>query len=86
MGKLSLKPEQDGMGYFYGQYTTDTGQVIRVDVLPPASHPRPRFVMASPQGQHATDWIVYANGQEIARVARRADLDGLDVQRLLPAD
>lgn len=84
MGKLSLKPEQDGMGYFYGKYTTDTGEVLRVDVLPPRSHPKPHYVTAFPEGQHDTDWIVYANGQEIARVARRDDLDGLDVQRLLP--
>ena len=86
MGKLILKPEQDGMGYFYGTYAGDDGSAVRVDVLPPHSHPRPVFVMNTPAEQHPTQWIVYANGQEIARVERREDLDTLDVTRLLTAD
>jgi hypothetical protein len=86
MGQLRLNSEQDGMGYFYGQYKTDDGNVIRVDILPPKSEPKPFFVMALPPEQHTTDWIVYANGEEIARVKRREDLDTLDIQPLLPAD
>ena len=85
MGNLTLKPEQDGMGYFYGQYHSGDGSVVRVNVLPPVAYPRPHFVVDS-SGMHATDWIVYANGEEIARVARREDLDTLDIGKLLPAD
>ena len=73
MGTLTLKPEQDGMGYFYGEYTTDDGRRCRVDVLPPRSHPRPYFVMDNTR-MHATDWIVYADGEEVARVLRREDI------------
>jgi len=46
MGKLTLKPEQDGLGYFYGVFQADGG-TIRVDVLPPKSHPRPGSCSAS---------------------------------------
>lgn len=74
MGTLTLRPEQDGMGYFYGEYITDDGDRIRVDVLPPRSHPRPHFVLST-DGMHETDWIVFADGEEIARVAQRADIE-----------
>lgn len=74
MGTLNLRPEQDGMGYFYGEYVADDGARVRVDVLPPRSHQRPSFVMHSPAGQHEVDWIVYADGVEIARVRERGDL------------
>lgn len=85
MGKLTLKPEQDGLGYFYGTYVTDSGHTIRVDVLPPKSHPRPPFVMVS-DGMHATDWLVFADGKEVARVATRDDLAALDIGKLLPPE
>ena len=84
MGTLTLKPEQDGLGYFYGTYGTDDGDSIRVDVLPPKSYPRPMFVAAS-DAQHDTLWIVYADGEEVARVASRDDVTTLDIGKLLPA-
>ena len=61
MGKLTLKSEQDGMGFFYGRYHADDDTVVRVDVLPPKSHPRPHFAVSS-DGMHDTDWIVFADG------------------------
>lgn len=82
MGTLTLKPEQDGSGFYYGQYRTDDGDIIRVDVLPPKSHPRPYFVMTN-ETMHDTDWIIYANGEEVARVTRREDVDTLDITKLL---
>ena len=85
MGKLMLKPEQDGMGYFYGTYEGDDGEHVRVDVLPPKSFPRPLFAMGRPAEQDDTAWIVYANGHELARVTRREDVDALDVVKLLLA-
>lgn len=62
MAKLTLKPEQDGMGYYYGQYTADDGTHVRVDVLPPKSHPRPYFVKDNSH-MHDTDWLVLADGE-----------------------
>lgn len=75
MGTLTLKPEQDGMGYFYGEWVADDGTRVRVDVLPPLSHPIPYFV-ATTDGMHETDWIIFANGDEVARVRDRSALEG----------
>ena len=85
MAKLTLKPEQDGSGYFYGQFIGDDDSVVRVDVVPPRSHPRPYFVMDNDH-MHATDRIVFADGQEIARVKQREDIDTLDIVKLLPSN
>ena len=63
MGKLTLKPEQDGMGFWYGNYIADDGTHVRVDVLPPKSLPRPHFVLCNDH-IHDTDWLVHANGPE----------------------
>lgn len=83
MGKLSLKSEQDGMGYYYGDYTTDDDRRCRVDVLPPRSHPRPCFVMDN-SAAHDTEWIVYADGEEIARVLRREDIETALACKVVP--
>jgi hypothetical protein len=85
MAKLTLKPEQDGTGYFYGHYVADDGTHVRVDVLPPKTYPRPYFVMDN-SAMHDTEWLIYANGDEIARVSRREDIDALDITALLPAE
>ena len=85
MAKLTLKPEQDGSGYFYGQFIGDDDSVVRVDVLPPRSHPRPYFVMHNDH-MHDTDWIVFADGEEIARVKQREDIDTLDIVKLLSSN
>jgi hypothetical protein len=74
MGTLTMKPEQDGMGYFYGEYIGVDGTRVRVDVLPPRSHPKPYFVMTTDQ-MHETDWIIYANGDEVARARRRDEIE-----------
>ncbi len=70
MGKLTLTSVQDGLGYFYGTCTTDAGDTVRVDVLPPKSHPRPAFVIDH-DGMHESDWIVFVDGEEIGRGASR---------------
>ncbi len=75
MGTLPLKPEQDGMGYFYGEWIADDGSRVRVDVLPPKSYPRSLFVLAN-DAMHETDWLVFANGEEVVRVQARAAIAG----------
>lgn len=69
MGTLILKPEQDGLGFFYGQYVTDDGEHFGVDVLPPKSHPKPYFV-STQEGMDETDWIIHVDGAEVARVGQ----------------
>lgn len=56
------------MGYFYGQWVSDDGTHARVDVLPPASHPCPLFVIEN-QAMHPTYWLIFADGEEVARAS-----------------
>ena len=71
--RIAFKPEQDGMGYFYG--TLERGdEHHRIDLLPPKSEPKPFFVMST-EHMHDTDWIVYVDGEEIARVRHRHDIE-----------
>ncbi len=80
--RLTLKPEPDGLGYIYGTLIDDDGEVYRVNVLPPA--PQWRGDLKPGDGlPHPTDWIVYLDGDEIARVSRREDIDTA-VAGLLP--
>ena len=78
---LTLKPEPDGFRYLYGDYIAETGERYRVDVMPPKSHWRGDILLTD-NPPHATDWVVYCNGQELARVRERADLDQLVAKRL----
>lgn len=79
--RLELKPEQDGMGFFYGTLDVGDDHVYRVDVLPPLSEPRPYFVMGN-ERMHTSDWIIYVDGEEIARVARRSDIEATVLERI----
>jgi hypothetical protein len=82
MGTLTLKPVQDGMGYYYGEYVAEDGQRTRVDVLPPRSHPRPSFVMDENAKADDAAWIIYADGEKIARAHRREDLADVIAKQL----
>ena len=77
-----LNPEPDGLGYFYGQLHLGSGEVLRVDILPPARQWRGDV-------RHdridADDWIVFVDGEEIARVRRRSDIEAAIIGRLLPS-
>jgi hypothetical protein len=85
MGRLDLKPEQDGLGYFYGEWNGDDGRRVRVDVLPPRSSPRPHFVSwEAAQLMHACNWIVFVDGEEFVRVKSRDAIESALDQRLLP--
>lgn len=72
--KLTISAEQDGMGYFYGTFDAGGEHVYRVDILPPASEPRPYFVLGN-ERMHPTEWIIFLDGEEVARVCRRDDIE-----------
>jgi len=69
--RLRLSEQPDGLGFYYGDARLGD-EVVRVNVLPPASQWR---------GQHKLDdhppdptrWKVFADGELIARVERRDD-------------
>jgi hypothetical protein len=78
---LKLNPEPDGYGFLYGTLS-DGDETHRVDVLPPVTHWCGHIKLPNYE-PHATDWIVYVNGEEIAHVSRREDLGAMVRQRLL---
>lgn len=78
--RLSRMP--DGLGYLYGDYVADDGSRVRLDILPPLTEPRPIGVMKN-DAADPTHWIIYANGEEIARVEKSDDLERIVTQRLL---
>lgn len=69
-GKVELKPEPDGLGFFYGSYFDEHGRQFRLDVMPP------RELWTGDVGEQAASdsWIVYVNGEELARAPA---IDGL---------
>ena len=77
---VELKPEPDGMGYLYGRLLLPNGDSRRLDVLPPRPFWRGQ---AAPDGIHPTQWIIYVDGEEIARVERREQISELAFDRLL---
>jgi hypothetical protein len=71
MATFALKPMPDGFGYIYGIHTADDGTTTRVDILPPLSDWRGDI---KPGQIDPVQWILYADGVEIARVSRRDDI------------
>jgi Flp pilus assembly pilin Flp len=70
--KLKLSAEPDGFGFFYGWVERD-GEHVRVDVLPPQHLWRGDIKLEG----HKPDpkaWVIYLDGEELARVERREDL------------
>jgi len=79
---LKLNERPDGYGFLYG--TLRDGELSHnINVLPPASEWRGDFVLPGYE-PHATDWIVYVDGEEYARVRRREDLANISGRLLAP--
>lgn len=79
--RLVLKSEPDGFGFIYGQIIDGDGESYRVDIMPPAD--RWRGDMRPSDGlPHPTDWVVLIDGEEIARVRRREDIDAAVQRRI----
>ena len=71
--RLELKPMPDGFGFLYGQLHVGDDS-YRVDIMPPEPEWRGDIKMQE-RLPHPTDWVVYVNGDEIARVRKREDID-----------
>ena len=71
---LVLKPEPDGFGFLYGTITAPNGVTIRVDIMPPLPHWRGDIKLNGEGAPHPTDWVVFWDGEEVARVTARDDI------------
>lgn len=65
-GKLHLSVRADGYGFLYGVWIVGA-ESIRVDIMPPKAHWQGDMLLATCP-PHDTDWVIYADGKEIARV------------------
>ena len=66
---LELKPVPDGYGFIYGELRCGD-EIYTVNIMPPASH-WDGDIKLDGHEPHATDWGLYADGEEIGRVAER---------------
>ncbi|MEO8629067.1 MAG: hypothetical protein ABI612_13335 [Betaproteobacteria bacterium] len=70
---LDLNPVPDAYGFIYGQ-ARHGDFILSVNVLPPKSHWRGQFKLDGyVPDEH--DWIVYVDGEEMARVQTRSSVD-----------
>jgi hypothetical protein len=79
---LKLRPEPDGYGYIYGELEAG-GQSYRVNIMPPESEWRDDFKLPGDGAPHPTDYKIFIDGEEIARVRRREDIPAIITRRLL---
>ena len=82
--ELNLSDRPDGVGYFYGQLRTKDG-VHQVNVMPPEPHWAGEPGM-KPTGEFAPDpaqYILYVDGEEIARVKALAEVTALSVMQMI---
>lgn len=77
---FNLKPMPDGFGFLYGELHKGD-EHHRLDIMPPLPHWQ-GDVMMDDYGPHETDWVVYVDGEEIARVKAREDIEHAAVKAL----
>lgn len=73
---LEIKPAPDAYGFRYITFTGTDGKTISFSILPPKEHWSGERVLTGYE-PHSTDWIVYANGEELFRVAQLDDVGPL---------
>ena len=62
---LKMREKPDGVGFIYGFYD-GTGENIRIDLMPPSTHP---------EHGHATLWTAYADGEKIGCYNNRSEAE-----------
>lgn len=81
---LSLSQQQDGFGFYYGTALSSAGESWNVNVMPPKPYWRGDFVLEGYE-PHATDWVLYIDGEEMVRARERRDLQHSLATALLPS-
>lgn len=78
---VRLAPEPDGYGFIYGKVWDEQGAIHDVNILPPASEWRGQTMLKGFE-PHVSDWILYLDGEEVARVSSGLQLERLVVEHL----
>jgi len=71
-----LRPEPDAYGFLYGEVVSERGETLRVDVMPPEAEWRGQVRLEGFE-PHATEWVVFVEGEEIARVSSQNEISGV---------
>lgn len=64
-------PQPDGFGFIYGTVHDEAGNTWRVNIMPPKAHWRGDLPLTGFE-PHETDWVIYIDGAEVARVQSHA--------------
>jgi hypothetical protein len=72
---LKIRPDQDGMGYFYGELVID-GERYTANILPPQTFEHAYFVSSSARRcTHPTHWQVFVDGNLVSMVDTMKDAE-----------
>jgi hypothetical protein len=74
--KVNLKPTPDGFGFIYGEGIDASGDTRRIDIMPPLPYWRGDIRLDN-NGPHPTEWVLYVDGDEIARSPSRVEIEGM---------
>lgn len=64
---LAINPRPDRYGWLNGSYETADGEQILIDIMPPG-YAWDGHACLSGFEPHATDWVIYVDGDEAGRV------------------
>jgi hypothetical protein len=71
---VQLKPMPDGFGFIYGEGVDAFGETRRINIMPPLPFWRGEMKLET-SGPHPTEWVLYIDGDEIARAPSRSEID-----------
>ncbi|MGD9670778.1 MAG: hypothetical protein AB7U75_17320 [Hyphomicrobiaceae bacterium] len=71
--EIDLKARPDGYGFEYG-VARRGGRILNINVMPPQAHWDGDFELEGYE-PHPTDWVLYIEGEEVARLQERAGIE-----------
>ena len=72
--EINLKAMPDGFGFIYGEGVDARGETRRINIMPPLPYWRGDIKLDTNE-PHASDWVLYVDGDEVARALSRAELE-----------